>query len=219
MLYFNSFPKVLTTDYNNNGIVLTNIMKRVSFIPTLLKNPLSYYTYDLQEGDTPDIVANKYYGDSYRYWLPLFSNQTIDPQWNWPLDSNTFDRYIADKYFAAAGSVTDPNTGKPSITAATTYTQSTVYQYLLTTTTVDSLTMKSTTNTIVIDEDTYNNTSTGTTTRTFAEGGSVTQTISKTAQSIYDYEVELNDKKKTISLVNSIYTSQIENEFKSLMRL
>jgi hypothetical protein len=194
-------------------------MKRISFIPNLIKNPLSYYSYDLQDGDTPDIVANKYYGNSYRYWLSLQSNQTIDPQWDWPLDSNAFDRYMADKYFVAAGSVIDTNTGKASIPAATTYAQETVYQYLLTTKTVDNVSMKTSVTTIVVDEDTYNSTTTGTTTKTFSEGGSVTQTITKTAQSIYEYEVELNDKKKTISLVNSIYAPQIENQFISLMRL
>ena len=71
MFYFNSFPKIITTDYNNNGIVLTNIIKRVNIIPSLLKNPLLIYKYDLQEGDTPDIVANKYYGDSGAMLLGL----------------------------------------------------------------------------------------------------------------------------------------------------
>jgi hypothetical protein len=217
MYYFHSFPKVLTTDYNNNGVILTNIMKRASFVPTAATNPLSFYKYDLQEGDTPDIVANKYYGDSYRYWIPLFSSNITDPQWDWPLDSKTFDTYIANKYFVAAGSPIDPNTGKPSIPLITTYTQGTVYHYTKTIDTVDSYSLKKTTNIIVIDETTYNSTETGVTIKTFSDNNVITQTVSVAIVSIYDYEIQKNESKRSINLINSIFTSAIESEFKSLM--
>jgi len=32
--------------------------------------------------DTPEIVAEKFYGNSYRYWIVLLSNNIIDPQWD-----------------------------------------------------------------------------------------------------------------------------------------
>ena len=63
MLYFNSFPKIITTDYNNNLMLMTNIMNRVEIIPSLLKNPLLFYSYDIKESDRPDIIADKYYAD------------------------------------------------------------------------------------------------------------------------------------------------------------
>ena len=75
MLYFNSIPKILTPDVNGEGILLTNLMARSEIIPSLLNNPMMFYKYDIQEGDTPEIIADKYYGDSYRYWIVLFANQ------------------------------------------------------------------------------------------------------------------------------------------------
>jgi hypothetical protein len=211
MFYFNSFPKVITTDYNGNGILLTNILKRINIIPGLLSNPLLLYKYDLQEGDTPDIVANKYYGDSYRYWLPLFANNIMNPQWQWPMDSNVFDSYIQNKYTEAAAAA--------NVSSVLVYTQSTVYQYTKTIQTVDSYTLNSNSTTIVIDEPTYNSMVTGTTTSTFSNGATVTQTITKNVVSIYDYELEQNESNRSISLINSIYTSQIESQFASLMKL
>jgi len=211
MFYFNSFPKVITTDYNGNGILLTNIIKRINFIPGLLSNPLLLYKYDLQEGDTPDIVANKYYGDSYRYWLPLFANNIMNPQWQWPMDSNVFDSYIQNKYAEAAAAA--------NVSSVLSYTQSTVYQYTKTIQTVDSYTLNSNSTTIVIDEPTYNSMVTGTTTSTFPNGATITQTITKNVVSIYDYELEQNESNRSISLINSIYTSQIESQFASLMKL
>ena len=211
MFYFNSFPKIITTDYNNNGIVLTNIIKRVNIIPSLLKNPLLIYKYDLQEGDTPDIVANKYYGDSYRYWLPLFSNNIINPQWQWPMSSGVFDSYIQNKYVDAAAAA--------NVASVLEYTQSTVYQYTKTIETIDGTTLNVTKTTIVIDQPTYDSTVPGITTSTFPGGTTVSQTVTKNVISIYDYELEKNESNRSINLINSIYTSQIESQFASLMKL
>jgi hypothetical protein len=211
MFYFNSFPKIITTDYNGNGILLTNIIKRVNIIPGLLKNPLLLYSYDLRDGDTPDIVANKYYGDSYRYWLALFANNIINPQWQWPMSSNVFDLYIQDKYAEEAAAA--------NVSSVLQYTQGTVYQYTKTIKTVDSVTLSSTSTTIVIDEPTYNSTNVGITSSIFSNGAEVTQTITKNSVSIYDYELEQNESNRSINLLNSIYTSQIESQFASLMKL
>ena len=97
MQYFDTLPKVI---YTQNGVssVYTNLLARVSVIPQLLKDPLIYYSYDIQEGDTPEIIAHKYYGDSYRYWIVLFANELLDPQWDWPMTYNMFEQYLADKY-------------------------------------------------------------------------------------------------------------------------
>ena len=211
MFYFNSFPKIITTDYNNNGIVLTNIIKRVNIIPSLLNNPLLNYSYDLQEGDTPDIVANKYYGDSYRYWLTLFSNNIINPQWQWPMSSSVFDNYIQNKYAEAAAAA--------NVASVLEYTQSTVYQYTKTIETIDGATLNITKTTIVIDQPTYDSTVPGITTSIFPGGATVSQTVTTNVVSIYDYELEQNESNRSINLINSIYTSQIESQFASLMKL
>ena len=98
MQYFSILPKIIKTDAKGNSILMTNLMARASVIPSLLNNPALFYKYDIQDGDTPEIVAHKYYGDVYRYWVVLFSNQILDPQWQWPLNSNEFASYLTAKY-------------------------------------------------------------------------------------------------------------------------
>jgi hypothetical protein len=98
MQYFNTLPKVIKTDANLNSVIMTDLLARCSIIPEILKNPMVYYDYDVQDGDTPEIVAYKYYSDSYRYWIVLFANQITDPQWDWPIESASFNNYIEDKY-------------------------------------------------------------------------------------------------------------------------
>ena len=207
MLYFNSFPKVITTDYNNNSIIMTNIMDRVYIINSLLSNPLLFYSYDIQDGDTPEIIADKYYGDPNRYWMVLLANQVIDPQWNWPLTSQQFILYLNDKYSDASGN-----------TSVLSYTQGTVYEYNKTITTTDNTTSNTTSVTIVVDFPTYTLTQTGSTTQTFSDGSSITETISKNILSIYDYEVQQNESKRNINLINKIYSYEFEKQLSSLLK-
>jgi len=207
MLYFNSFPLVVASDYKNNAILLTNLMARVDIIPSLLKNPLLFYSYDLKDSDRPDILAHKYYDDSDKYWMVLYANQIMDPLYDWPLNSQQFDAYLTNKYSEAAG-------GDAFVL---TYTTSTVQEYRKIITTYDSTSLETTTKTVVVDLTTYNSITAASTTKTFSSGASVTRTISKSAVSIYDYEIELNEAKQNIKLINSAYSNQLEKDLKTLM--
>jgi hypothetical protein len=211
MKYFSTLPKILTTDYNGSGLTLTNIMARAELRESLLKNPLLFYSYDIQEGDTPEIVAEKYYGDPYRYWIVLFSGQLLDPQWDWPMSSRVLNKYIVNKYSGAEYA----NSNVSSVVLS--FASGTVKEYRKTITTTDGITGTQTSKTIVIDEGTFNNTVESTTTQTFTGNYAVTQSISLEPVSIYNYESELNESKRTINLINKIYVNQIESQFKSLM--
>lgn len=198
MKYFNTLPKTITTNYNGGIIILTNLLARANIVPENLKSPLLYYTYDIQEGDTPEIVAHKYYGDSYRYWIVLFSNQIIDPQWDWPLNGNNFERYIVDKY-------TEFNP------------YSTIHHYEKIITQYDVNTNTTTTNKVNISEEDYNNLIIDETNTYTLPTGVVSVTTSGRAVNYYTYELELNESKRNIKLLNKNYVNEFESEFKRLM--
>lgn len=208
MLYFDTLPKIVTVDNNNNPVIATNLLSRASIIQNLLVNPALFYTYDIQDGDTPEIVASKYYGDPYRYWLVLFSNQILDPQWQWPLSSVQFESYMEDKYGALAA-------GNNQTMVA--YTQTIVQEYRKIYTSYDSTTANTTTINYTIDQNTYTNLITGTQTVNLPSGASCIITIEKTPIDLYTYEVEQNETKRTINLINSIYAGQFEQQLDSLM--
>ena len=98
MQYFNNLPKVYGSDYQGNAIVLTNLLTRINVIPSLLTNPLLFYQYVINDGETPEIIAQNYYGTVDEFWLVMLSAQLMDPQWDWPLNSKDFNSYITDKY-------------------------------------------------------------------------------------------------------------------------
>jgi hypothetical protein len=197
MQYFDTLPKIIETDNVGVSRVFTNLLARASIIPDVLKNPLVYYSYDIQEGDTPEIIAYKYYGDSYRYWIVLFANELLDPQWSWPMTSTVFDSYMAEKY--------------PSGNTTTT-----VYSYEKKLTQTDNSTNIVTINTIDVNQTEYNSIIENT--ETYSIGNStVTVATTKRIITIYDYELELNESKRKINILNSVYVEQMESQFKSLM--
>lgn len=206
MRYFNTIPIALTTDTKGNQTQLINLTLRTKLVSQLSQNPLVFYQYAIQSGDTPEIIAHKYYGDSYRYWLILIANEIMDPQWEWPLGTQEFTQFLIDKYTADAG-----------LMSPLAYTQATIHHYEKIITTYDDSNQTTVIKTVVVDEDTYVNTIEKKLQSQFDYGGIVTYTISKKPVSIFDYENELNESKRNIKLINSAYVSDIENQFKYLM--
>jgi hypothetical protein len=198
MQYFDTLPKILYTDGGGNSKVMTNLLARVSIIPSILNNPALYYQYDIQESDTPEIIAHKYYGDSYRYWIVMFVNQLLDPQWDWPLSEKELIAYLAKKYGDAYQIYSE------------------VHHYEKILTQFDYGTNTTTTNTLIVDEDTYNSIVPQTTNYELPTGV-VSITVDKSAVSVYDYELALNEEKRNIKILNSVYVNQVEEEFKKLM--
>jgi hypothetical protein len=197
MQYFNELPKIIEYDAKGVGRVFTNLLNRVSIIPELLKNPLVYYQYTIQEGDTPEIIAAKYYGDSYRYWIVLFANELLDPQWNWPLSNRVFEEYVTAKY--------------PDIqtTVEVHHREKILTQY-------DSGTNTETVNKVKISEFDYNQL-VETNYYKSLPTGDVSVAVTKREVTYYEYEMELNDAKKTINLLNNRYVNQVETAFTELM--
>jgi hypothetical protein len=199
MKYFNTLPRIVTSDNNSNGILLTNLMARASLIPEALKNPVLYYTYDIQEGDTPEIIAHKYYDDPYRYWIVLFTNQITDPQWDWPMSSSVFEKYIIKKYTGTGINV-----------------YSDVHNFEIITTQTDLATKTITKNSVTVGIEQFLAEVPRTSTYTLPTG-SVTVTTSIRGVSYYTYEEELNESKRNIKLLNKSYVDEFESELKRLM--
>ena len=208
MSYFASLPQIIITDPNGNQTLATNIVARADIIPSLINNPQLFYAYDMQETDTVDIMATKYYKDPYKYWLFLYGNNLLDPNWDFPVSNDVFIAYLNDKYGVAAAA------NNQGVLA---YTQSTTYQYQMVITSTDSTTGIVTINTYNIDANTYGNTATGTYTTTFSDGSTCTITTTTQIESIYTYEYNANEAKRSIQVIDAKYASDMENTLQSLM--
>ncbi len=98
-MYFTSFP-VIPYDSVGNGDFkfVTNLLKRVGVRAKVKANVSVFDTYDLKEGETPEMIADKLYGDPELHWVVLLMNDITDRYHQWPLNHNQFIAHINDKY-------------------------------------------------------------------------------------------------------------------------
>lgn len=208
MLYFDTLPKILTNDQNGNAIVLTNLVTRASLMEQMRTNPMLFYKYTIQDGDTPEIVAEKYYGDPYRYWLVLHANEIMDPLWQWPLTNAQFADFINTKYAAEAEDV--------NMTPFE-YTNTTVKYYEKIVTKSNSYSEETDEEVFAITEEEYNALTESTHSYQLSTTDICTVTTTKRILSIYDYEYGLNEGRRIVNLLNEIYANSFEEAFKNLM--
>lgn len=96
---FDRWPTV-SYDIKKNGkpLELTNITLRFKINDLLRDKSVVMYDYDVQDGERADIIAYKYYDDETLDWVIYLTNNIIDPQFQWPLDNQSFDRFLRKKY-------------------------------------------------------------------------------------------------------------------------
>jgi hypothetical protein len=212
--YFNYFSKTFyTSDDTSPGLdTVTNIISRFAFENSLKENSAAFYPYNIQESDTPEIIARKFYDNSERHWIVLLFNNIIDPQWDWPLKEKTLIDYIDSKYSANGAANTTVQTGI-AWAMSTNNVQS--YFKIITRTSFDGT---ETIEKLSVDANTYANVTPSLNSYTLQNGTSITQTVTKETQSYYQYEVDLNEAKRTIKLIKPEFVPAIEKEFKKVIK-
>jgi len=212
--YFNYFSKTFyTSDDDSPGLdTVTNIISRFAFENSLKENSAAFYPYNIQESDTPEIIARKFYDNSERHWIVLLFNNIIDPQWDWPLKEKTLIDYIDSKYSANGAANTTVQTGI-AWAMSTNNVQS--YFKIITRTSFDGT---ETIEKLSVDANTYANVTTSLNSYTLQDGTTITQRVTKETQSYYQYEVDLNEAKRTIKLIKPEFVPAIEKEFKKVIK-
>ena len=99
MSYFAQFPLI---PYDSVGAgnfkLVTNLLKRVGIRAKIKANVSVFDTYDVREGETPEMLADKFYDDPELHWVVLMMNDITDRYHQWPLNHNQFLAHINDKY-------------------------------------------------------------------------------------------------------------------------
>jgi hypothetical protein len=209
--YFNYFPQTAyyLSDDNSSLDVVTNLMSRFSFNAASKDKLVMYYKYDISDGETPEIIADKLYGSPEKHWIILSVNNIKNPQFDWPLRYNDLTKYIDIKYRGATYANT-ANTG-----TGLSWSKSHTHSYYIT----EKRVMPSgsdTTETIIIDAATFANTNTTSTiVYTLYDSSNVTITTTKSSISYYEYEIEENETKRTIDILRPEFVKTIEQEFRN----
>lgn len=100
-MYFQNFP-IIYYEYDINGKselkLVTDITTNVRIQKYILENITLYDEYDMKEGETPEIVANKVYGSPFYHWVIMLVNQRYDYVEDFPKPYHIFMEYVQSKY-------------------------------------------------------------------------------------------------------------------------
>lgn len=92
--YVSRLPDAKISDY----ITVKNLFKRAFLREDIYQNLTFFTKYSIKGNDRPDNVAAEIYQDSTLDWLILLTNNIINIPNEWPLSQNDFNRYLLDKY-------------------------------------------------------------------------------------------------------------------------
>ena len=102
-MYFSRFP-LTTYDIKGDGIykLLPDILRRVKLRSGIKAGAFIFTEYDVRDGEKPEDVAVKWFGDPEYHWVILMTNNITDRFYEWPMTQPQFQNFIEDKYGIAS---------------------------------------------------------------------------------------------------------------------
>ena len=103
--FFQHYPQI---SYDISGTkpakvkTVINLMEKAKLKGMVKDDIVSYFPYSIMEGERPDHVAKKTYGNVKYTWLIFLINDITDPIYDWPLGTREFGAYIKNKYGSLA---------------------------------------------------------------------------------------------------------------------
>ena len=189
------YPSLLNDRESNVDFVQTkNLFRRAKIREDLFANFMQFDKYQIIGDERPDNVAEKVYDRDDYDWIILMSNNIIDINNEWPLTQSQLNEFLNEKY-----------TPQELVS---------IHHY-------ETLELRDNKNQlilpagIVVDDD-YN--------LEYLSGGQVKSTNSLVdgrpvrAVTFYDYENDLNDKKRSINILKSEFVGIFIRDFERIMK-
>lgn len=103
-MYFSKFPHFLydflhkDDDENTKTSLVLDVTRNVRFKKDLLSNVTQYDEYDIVDGETPEIIAEKFYGTPHYHWIIMLANDLYDYRNDFPIPETVLQKYIKTYY-------------------------------------------------------------------------------------------------------------------------
>ena len=91
--YSKTLPKL-----TYNGVTIADITHRIDMLKSVRKYEALYYTIRISEDMTPELLAEKIYGDQDYWWIICTINKVIDPLYDWVKRETEVYAYVDKLY-------------------------------------------------------------------------------------------------------------------------
>ena len=101
--YFSYLPDIYVgtganSDRQQEYTIVKNIFRRVKAREDLAKYTEFFEQVSIEDGERPDQIAEKFYGDAELDWVVLLTNNIIDVYTQWPKSRRELEYYTKEKY-------------------------------------------------------------------------------------------------------------------------
>lgn len=91
-MYFSLLPDIAYDEKpisypfsKSDYVVAKNFFRRYKVNETAFSYAVLFTKYSIQDGETPDTIARKAYGNAFYDWVVLLTNNLVDARYDWPL--------------------------------------------------------------------------------------------------------------------------------------
>lgn len=101
-MYFKDFPQFLYDfNYGNDKVktsVVVDVTRNIRVKKHVLANVALYDEYRIIDGETPEIIAEKFYGTPEYHWIVMLANEKYDYAKDFPLTEPVLQKHISSYY-------------------------------------------------------------------------------------------------------------------------
>ncbi len=94
---FENFPALQYTLNTGKVVRVKDFFRKAKIETESVDSIVEYQLYEILEGERPDVVATKLYGDGDLHWTFWLVNDW-DNYYDWFMDYETFENYMEEKY-------------------------------------------------------------------------------------------------------------------------
>jgi len=202
-MYFSLIPNIeydtkpISYPFSESDFVVAkNFFRRFKIDDNVFGYATFYKKYAVQDGIGIETIANDYYGSPFYDWVIILTNNYINPQFAFPVNSETVRKIAEERY-----GETEAYSGIHHYETIEKKSGQTVDE-------LDVLALKGG---LTVDKKFYDSQFTyfNGTQSVNVNGNTVSKAITN-----FEYEVEENEKKREIYLLRSTYLKRFVNEFK-----
>jgi len=104
-MYFNIVPNIaydqkpISFPFSESDyIVAKNFFRRYKLNDDIFSQAVYFKKYAIEDGERPDTIAKKVYGNPYYDWVILLTNNVINAQYDWPLSGYDLAQVIESNF-------------------------------------------------------------------------------------------------------------------------
>ena len=104
-MYFNLVPNIIYDEKpikypfsESDKIIAKNFFRRYKLNDEIFSTAVFFNRYKIIDGERPDMVANKLYGNPFFDWVILMTNNLVNAHFDWPMSNYEINKILENEY-------------------------------------------------------------------------------------------------------------------------